>query len=147
ILSEGHQKQEYLNLMTEYGYTSLINNPTRVTPTTVTYLDHVFIRSAGSLQEDTIPFIYKSKITDHYAVGIQTVFGLRKASPSEQDKWTRRAKGYKDLKKHLRIEDWSFLKYIKNAEDITEMFISMLHSYVVQRKFEFQGNKRKNSIG
>ncbi|KAL3267340.1 hypothetical protein HHI36_011471 [Cryptolaemus montrouzieri] len=87
-----------------------------------------------------------SKITDHYAVGVQTVFGLRKPSPSKQDKWTRRAISYKDLKKHLRIEDWSSLKRIKDAEDITEMFISMLQSYVAtcSRKLEFQENKEKN---
>ncbi|KAL3268374.1 hypothetical protein HHI36_007490, partial [Cryptolaemus montrouzieri] len=112
ILSKGHQKQEYLNLMSKYGYISLINNPTRVTPTTATCLDHVFIRSVGFLEEGTISFIYMSKVTDHYAVGIQTVFGLRKASPSKQDKWTRKSINYKALKKLLRIEDRRFLKHI-----------------------------------
>ncbi|KAL3277958.1 hypothetical protein HHI36_013298 [Cryptolaemus montrouzieri] len=95
-----------------------------------------------SLQEIVNSFNnFSAEIRSTLAAKVKTLFNtqlvykqysnrLGKTSPSGQNKWTGTAIGYKDLKEDLRIDDWSSLKHINDAEDITEMFISMLQSYV-----------------
>ncbi|KAL3266449.1 hypothetical protein HHI36_010621 [Cryptolaemus montrouzieri] len=88
------------------------------------------MKSDGPLEENTIPFVYRAKITDHYAVGMQTVFGLRKPYYQHEMVGHERNIHYKDLKKNLSFESWNSLEYMKNAEDITEEFINLLQGHI-----------------
>ncbi|KAL3290334.1 hypothetical protein HHI36_023678 [Cryptolaemus montrouzieri] len=117
--------------------------PTTVTASTATCLDHIF-----TLEESTIPFVYRAKITDHCAVVIQTVFGLRKTLSSARNGWTRKYIYYKDLKKNLSLESWNSLEYMENAEEITEEFINLLqgHFAACKRTMQIPKKQRKKKI-
>lgn len=57
---------EYLNLMAINGYMSLVNKPTRVTRTSSSCLDHMFV--GPNVTEDFLTFIATTAISDHYSV-------------------------------------------------------------------------------
>lgn len=60
---------EYLNLLSEKGFISLINKNTRVTDTSATCIDHIFLKSRSCTStESVISAIIKTNITDHYSV-------------------------------------------------------------------------------
>lgn len=73
---------DYLNLMQEYGFKSYINHYTRVTEKSKSCIDHFFVRT--TLNNDILPVISKSKITDHYpiALHIQTDKNYSYSSPN-----------------------------------------------------------------
>ncbi|KAL3279205.1 hypothetical protein HHI36_016718 [Cryptolaemus montrouzieri] len=119
-VTEDAQKHEDLNLMTQCGYISLINNVTRLTASFATCLDHIFMRSDGPLEESTIPSVYREEVTDHCAVGIQTVFGLRKTVSSARNGLRKQNANHKNLRKNLSLKSWNSLEYMENAEEITE---------------------------
>lgn len=62
----------YLNVMTQKGYVSCINEPTRVTQCTSTLLDHLFLKfkHTNFAEDDIIPIVFKACITDHYPIGL-----------------------------------------------------------------------------
>lgn len=60
---------DYLDLMTEFGFCSLINEITRETSTTESCIDHCFYNGPISLQSSNIySCIFKNDITDHYSI-------------------------------------------------------------------------------
>lgn len=67
---------EYLNLLAEYGFMSMVNKPTRVKGTSNTCLDHVFV---GPKPNDTYKsFILQSNLSDQYS----TILKIDKIHPN-----------------------------------------------------------------
>lgn len=65
--------QEYINLLSEKGFVSLINTSTRVTHTTATCLDHAFVKMKNErYSADITPAIIRTNITDHYSLILGT---------------------------------------------------------------------------
>lgn len=77
ILSDCEYSHEYLNILSEAGYRSLINNPTRVESETC--LDHIFLKTKTDLN-NCMPIIFENNITDHYT----TINLLQRPSSSVQ---------------------------------------------------------------
>lgn len=57
--------QKYLNIMSENGYMSLINKPTRVSNKSKTCIDHLFVDP--QVNEAAESFILQSSTSDHYS--------------------------------------------------------------------------------
>lgn len=66
------QAKEYCNTLAECGYISLINKHTRITNTSSSCIDHIYIKSKIRLKDNT-PIILKSKITDYYTILNNTI--------------------------------------------------------------------------
>lgn len=66
ILEETRQSNDYLNLLSENGYSSLINTPTRVSDVSETCIDHIFLKNRAPLKTDTAILSYE--VTDHYPI-------------------------------------------------------------------------------
>ena len=56
---------QYLNILASHGTKSLIDKPTRVTPTSATILDHALTNVSVS---SVLPGIIHYDITDHYSI-------------------------------------------------------------------------------
>lgn len=71
ILDENDNKvSDYLTVMAEYGYKSLINAPTRLE----TCLDHIFMKPCIARDiEFSIPIVTLTDITDHSTIIVQEV--------------------------------------------------------------------------
>lgn len=67
ILGEKDFAQEYLNVMSEEGYISQINQHTRIDGNKKSCIDHVFVRHTDH-QITFTPIILRQKITDHYPI-------------------------------------------------------------------------------
>lgn len=61
----------YLNILAKNGFYSCINKATRVTTTSKTAIDHVFVRKPFRHCLSLTPTILQCDITDHYAVLLQ----------------------------------------------------------------------------
>lgn len=68
---ESMEANQYVSLLNFYGFCSAINGPTRVTSTSSSCLDHVFVKNSfrsSSFEQST--FILENDISDHYPVMI-----------------------------------------------------------------------------
>ena len=63
--------EEYLNLLAEYDFVSVINKNTRVTNTFSSCIDHIFVKNKPNSDVDIIPAIIKTNFTDHYTTAVQ----------------------------------------------------------------------------
>lgn len=61
--------EDYLNLLSEKGYVSLINKETR--PESGTCIDHIFVRSKSENYQNIISAVMKTNITDHFPIVLQ----------------------------------------------------------------------------
>ena len=64
ILKHNNHSSEYLNILSEYGFVSLINKPTRVCGLTETCIDHLFFK--GLKIRGCAGIVYQSDVTDHF---------------------------------------------------------------------------------
>ncbi|KAJ8947641.1 hypothetical protein NQ317_008848 [Molorchus minor] len=82
IMDSNEISQEYLNIMAEWGYTSAINNYTRVQGNSKSCIDHLFFNIQNMPNISMIPMILKTCISDHFSVVLQVDF------PSEKEQNT-----------------------------------------------------------
>ena len=66
ILETGKLINDYLNILSENGFISMLNIPTRVTDISETCIDHIFVKTNSSIPVVTARLIYE--LTDHYPI-------------------------------------------------------------------------------
>ena len=66
ILDNSNLSNEYLNILSENGFLSMLNLPTRVTNLSETCIDHIFAKNSLKRQIGTARVIYE--LTDHYPI-------------------------------------------------------------------------------
>lgn len=78
ILKNNDYCSEYLNIMNEFGYVSVINTQTRVQDQVGSCIDHIFIKSENDITDKLIPLVVQTNITDHYTIAFQVIFEPKK---------------------------------------------------------------------
>lgn len=73
------ETNEYLNIMTENGYVSLINDNTRMVNNSKSCIDHIFLKTKKK-KSDTKPIIYETNITDHFIIMNSLILGPTKTT-------------------------------------------------------------------
>lgn len=68
LKQDDDEVQEYLNVMYQNGFKSLINKATRVEKNSKSCIDHIFLKSNHPVSGGFVPLILQSKITDHCPV-------------------------------------------------------------------------------
>jgi len=73
LFSNSYESNSYLNTLAKFGYTSAINDFTRVSGNSKTYIDHIFIKQYKTTAVNNIfdsgrfyAYILKCNITDHF---------------------------------------------------------------------------------
>lgn len=66
IKSNKECAQNYLNILSELGFKSLINKPTRIKNESKSCIDHIFLKSCESVNIKS--FIINTDLTDHFPV-------------------------------------------------------------------------------
>ena len=87
LLCDNIKTQEYLNILNEKGFVSLINDiPTRIQENSRSCLDHIFIRVNNSTFEieNIIPIVLNSTITDHTPLIMQMIFNNFTNQPNKK---------------------------------------------------------------
>lgn len=144
LLSGNDLDEEYHNILTEYGYTSLINTVTR--PESATCLDHVFIKTEMPT-EDYLASVFHYDLTDHYPIMLFIRNSLEK---SKEHRKSRSFINYPKLNAALASQDWRLVLEEQNPNVSTEAFIGILKFNISEstyRKFEKKTEiKRKEWI-
>lgn len=131
VKNKSKMVNEYLNLLTEFGFMSLINKPTRVKGTNKpSCLDHIFV---GPKPSDSYKsFILQSKISDHYS----TILKFNKSHPnvSRQESTNKYFQtnilNTENLYKNVESQNWGDIFIENNPETSTSLFINKLQSII-----------------
>lgn len=146
ILSDLDYSQEYLNIFSEAGYNSVINNYTRVTHSSKSCIDHIFVRSAQDLDLYE-GIILKSNITDHFATLLN--LELEKINTVETKEANFITKiNFEKLKILADKENWDELsKGINDMDVIVDTLIDKLQYIIKGATYKIKvAKKRKQWI-
>lgn len=132
---------EYLNIMNENGFESMINKPTRVHNHHESCIDHIFYKS-NDLNSHNIPLILENDITDHHVTTLQIIFNKQKQVMTENRYFTKI--NYDKLAEGTKRESWDTVFSQTNADAAMNNFISILNGNIHLATQE-KRIKRKNT--
>lgn len=127
----------YLNVMAQNGFLSCVNEPTRVTSTSQTCIDHMFVRRPSKIHNlDLIPVIVQSDVTDHYAVVLQfrQSDAMYKKNINPPNPQYSNILDYTKLKNYLLSESWDGLYTQSNPNVAYDNFIQKLQCHIGSSK-------------
>lgn len=125
LLDDSDFVEEYKNIMSFFGFTSYINEYTRLP--TYTCLDHFFVSHKSNLNNlNYKSYIFRYNITDHCPIAL--TFCNEKTLNEEPN--YKSFINYKKLKLDLRTEQWDSIYQENNINNITEKLIDKLKYYI-----------------
>lgn len=124
--------EEYLNLLAEKGFVSIINKNTRVTNLSSTCIDHIFVKNKPDLTVDIIPAIIKTNITDHYTTVVQIINEKINLNHTQNTKQTFKKVNEKKLLDLVKNECWEDIYNCNDPEKATRLFYTTYESLVQQ---------------
>lgn len=122
-------KFKYLNLLYSNGFTSYINEYTRIFNGSKSCLDHFFVKSHMN-QKNFTPIILKSKITDHYPIILKLNIN-KKIEHKLNNKNEILIINYDKLVNLVENTDWTTCKNI-NIDHYVDSFILLLKTIIKQ---------------
>lgn len=124
---------DYLNILAEYNFNSLINKTTREQNGSVSCIDHCFLKSTiTNITNNCLPCIIKNHITDHYTEVINIFFEQNREQLGD-------ISGYKKFTDHEKIRtdldtvNWVPFYSMQDPEQATTYFIRMLQTIIDTR--------------
>lgn len=133
------QTLDYKNLMTQHGLVSYINAPTRVTDTTNSCIDHIFLRTKKNAKGT----VYQSTITDHFSIAI----GLTHNKPITGTSRSNIKKKHINLEKltsKIILENWLSTLNSTDVDIAFNAFSETLLQYIEDVTEESHLNNSKN---
>lgn len=125
ILKTNLHSEEYLNIMAEFGFKSVINNCTRIQGTSQSCLDHIFIKAKFDIEDIILPITIHTNITDHFPVLIQLVTEQRKYNEQCNKTFIKYIQ-YDKLKQQLSDVDWADVYNSRDVEAATKKFLNII---------------------
>lgn len=127
ILKVNLHTEEYLNIMAEFGFKSIINIYTRIQGSSQSCVDHIFVKSKFDIDDVILPIIIQTNITDHFPV----LFQLVTESEQQSQQYHKNIKKYilyDKLKEHLSSADWSEVFQSWDVESATKTFLNIIEN-------------------
>lgn len=132
---------EYLNLLNEFGYTIHLQEPTRVTTTSKTCIDHFFVKTKNNPVNNIYPVVIQSTITDHYPTALIALLishdhkNLEKPSNNSIINTDIRYKiDINKLTNFLSLEHWDDILNTLDTDISAELFMSKLKTYILESR-------------
>lgn len=115
---------DYLNVLSQLGFKSYINESTRIEGQTKTCIDHIFMKNNFVHDNEVKAMIIESKITDHYPIIINFNASQEK---TEQTQHSTKSVDYKKLELLARREDWvSNFSQNTNVDNMSEILTTKI---------------------
>jgi len=147
ILNEfkSSEKDDYLNLMSEHGLESCIKVPTRVTPSSKSCIDHIFIRYNGPFNINKFQSaVFDLSLSDHFAT-ILNINGLENTVFPEASFLLEKNKtDFVALNQSLRFELWPEVLTSNDPSIAFDYFINTLCEHI--SSCEKNGTKTNNKL-
>nr|CAI5850592.1 unnamed protein product [Callosobruchus analis] len=108
ILDDTPHSNEYLNILRENNFISMINEETRVSGGSCSCIDHIFLRT-DECYEVFQPLLLICTITDHYPVILQFTVTDTQSATSKKDSRQKYKTyiNYNNLRGKLKNHNWS----------------------------------------
>jgi len=138
--TNGFIKDEYLNFLSEIGFLNCINKPTRVTENSVSCIDHIFVKHNDD--NAVMSGVYKTFITDHYAVLTKIVFAPdtdSKVTTSDDSFHT----DFKVLNELMGAQTWDHVLALNDVNTSCETF---LNTFAQLKKSSEKRKKKYNRL-
>lgn len=113
---------DYINILASHGFTSCINVPTRITETTESCIDHVFIRSLNYSRYKTA--VITTDISDHCATAVLVRNQSVDVRPNNNGAIHFQQIDHTVLNSKLKMVDWG---QILSLEDVDDSFNNLNH--------------------
>lgn len=138
LFSNCYESNAYLNTLAKFGYTSAINDFTRVSGNSKTCIDHIFIKQYKLAADYTIfdsgrlnAYILKCNITDHFStiIIIDEILQFRVINNPVPDT-ERLFINFDHLNMLISTENWYWLYNYNCVDTILEKFNQVLNSFI-----------------
>ena len=125
--------------MSNNGFVSLVNNPTRITKNTSSCVDHIFVKHRNI--EAFKSAIFDINLTDHCLLGLTLQHGTKFATnDSNVNSNISRKYNYELIRQELHSVDWSDVYNCNDVNIAYDNFYEMLDN-VVSRNVRLESNK------
>lgn len=115
----------YMSLLHRYGFSSMINAPTRVQGNSATCIDHLFVKCKSELYNEIRSVILTRDFTDHYPVLLN--IGLKGKSFVPKKNEIQKI-DYVQLENLLSQLEWSNILVNSDVESCTLEFVTVLQN-------------------
>lgn len=126
LLNHSNHTNDYLIKMASHGLKSLNNEPTRVTQSSSTCIDHIFFRCSANSRTQYIGLVIDANITDHKMTAVCITCKRELKTNTKPTSYTKIV--YPLLYKLLKKVSWDDVYKAKSASNGFEIFIRKLES-------------------
>lgn len=147
ILKNTDSTVEYLNIMSEFGLISTINDYTRCQDTSKSCIDHMFIKTKSEY-EFLLPIIIKTSLTDHYFIYLQIIIPNKLTMNNILHNNKIERVNYNKLKARISKVDWNTIYQLDDVEAITKEFINIVNTEITKSTniIKIKNKKRRTWI-
>jgi len=141
--SNDNDVNNYKNIMSGHGFSSLINSPTRVTSTSASCLDHIYIRMQKIVKTSLKPVVLETHITDHYSTLLHIDFQGTSINSNKSPKFIKTV-DFGIVEEYLKNEEWVDVYQESTSDSSYSCFIEKLQNYIDRGSVTIEiKNKRK----
>lgn len=139
----------YICMMAQLGFFSVINKPTRVYKTSSSLIDHIYVKMTGELNNklNLSSFIFKTDLTDHYTILLNIDF-----KPEHCTNTISSSNKYKTFTNHDKLrsllarEKWERVLQCNDPKTSYDIFIDTLFNCIEKSKKSMKPGMNKNNI-
>lgn len=129
------ETNNYLSMLMSHGYFSLINGPTRVTLTTKSCIDHIFMKRKKDPKFKYSPFILDTDVTDHLPIflSIHKEDGINNININHSNIVSKTIKvlNNENVNNLLSFQDWTTgVLNVNDVETATQNFYSIIDNII-----------------
>lgn len=118
---------DYKAILTTAGFSSAINNHTRIAGEQKTCLDHFFTTEATTSRGYVIP----TSVTDHYAIALSTACQHVNAASTTVNGKIQKVVNHTELSEYLSSEPWHNVLGLTNVNQCANNFIFTLQRHIL----------------
>lgn len=115
----------YLDISSENGFSSYINEPTRMTEDSSLIIDHFFVRLSGTQRNARLsPIVFQTNLTDHYFIFLSIL------QDEEENLCTNKPRkkiitkiNFEKLNEILENENWNDVSNCLDSQLANDLFI------------------------
>lgn len=151
LFDDSIESNSYVNTLAKFGYTSAINDFTRITDNSKTCIDHIFINNYFKLNDsqntdsDALKaYILKTSITDHFSTIITLEKSNCKSNTIDHQLIERRRINWKRLNSLITSDNWTRLYETNNADAAIEEFNLTINRFILSSSNTLLNNEYKN---
>jgi hypothetical protein len=136
LITNNSTTLEYSSILQLNGFKSFINKPTRVQNNSQSCIDHFFLRRKNICLDNVTGTIFKTCITDHYAVSLH--FNLEYVTGRNEYNHSLCKINYDSLKIALSEENWESLLYSVNDDVnlLVDGFLDKVKTLISQHTYK-----------